>query len=413
MALSTEPTYISGIGETNLIQSSRRMVDIPDEIFYLEQEDTPLIYLARGRNMPNGMTVKQRPSINPEFKVLTKKPHGNWMSVSATTVATTGDLTINVAQTPSMCRVGMVVQVPATGEQLRLTTYSTSGLTIGVLRGYGATTAKTIPVKAPLQILHPASMEADTAPEIKSVKAGVATNYCSILRHAFGASQTAIHSELYGGPIMGDNEKEAWLEFKKEWERGLIFAEPKEDLTNYAHPLRVSGGIVYWIKQGDSTTQTDTAFSSGIKDFMRTLFRYGKKEKILLCSPDVIDHFEKAKETGLRFEPSSRFYDLRTAQWNSGHGTGHIMRDVILEDSPYGATTAGNDWGGTIIGIDPDDIRLRHLKGRDVKLNKGPGGRGIQANDSDSIEYEYIGELGLELDNPDKHRIWTGITGYS
>ncbi len=82
MALAVEPTYkgLFSTAGTNAVNQEQRKVDIPDEIFYLEQDDTPLIYLARGagKNMPKGHVIKQRPSINPEFKVLTKNPHGSW-----------------------------------------------------------------------------------------------------------------------------------------------------------------------------------------------------------------------------------------------------------------------------------------------------------------------------------------------
>lgn len=408
MALSTEPTYITGIGGTGNINSAQRMVDIPDEIFYLEQDMTPLVFLARGKNLPSGMKVKQRPVHNPEFKVLNKVPHGSWLQVSATTAATTGDTAINLAITPTMVRVGTVLVNPETREHLYVSAYSTVAKTITVTRAYGTTTATTISVSKPLRILHPVSAEGAAANEVKSVQAGVKTNYAAIIRRAFGATNTAKASELYGGPIMEDNEKEAWIEFRKEWEAMLLWGEPKED-TSGTHPVRVSGGIDYWIRQGSATTQTDTAFSTGIKTFLRNLFRYGQKEKAALCSPDVVDYFDQLKEGKLQMRPTDKTYGISTMEFDCGHGRLYVIRDVMLENSPYG--TGG--YGGRIYGLDMEDIMTVHMKGRDAKLNTGPGGRGIQANDEDAIKYEYIGELGLHLGNPDKHRIWSGITGFS
>lgn len=384
------------------------MVDIPDEIFYLEQDMTPLIYLARGKNLPGGMKVKQRPVHNPEFKVLNKVPHGQWLQISATTVATTGDTVINLAITPTMVRVGTVLVNPQTREHMYVTAYSTTAKTITVTRAYGQTAATTISASVPIRILHPTAAEGSGKPEVKSVQAGVKTNYTGILKRPFGATNTAKASQLYGGPIMEDNEKEAWIEMKKEWEGMLIWGEPYEN-TSGSQPIRTSGGVDYWIRQGSATTQTDTAFSTGIQTFLRNLFRYGARTKVALCSADAIDYFEQAKKSALQFRPSEKAYNIAVAEYECGHGTLLLARDIMLEASPYG--TGG--YGGTIIGLDVDDIMTVHLKGRDMKLNTGPNGRGIQANDEDQTIYQYEGEVGLHLGNPDKHRIWSGLTGYS
>uniref|UniRef100_A0A6M3IU32 Putative structural protein n=1 Tax=viral metagenome TaxID=1070528 RepID=A0A6M3IU32_9ZZZZ len=408
MALATEPTYYSGRVDTNTVLSTQRKIDIPDEIFYLEEDLTPLIWLARGGDMGQGkVKLKQKVAHNPEFKCLNKKPHGNWASVAAETNSVTTVVTLT--ETPTMLVANMIGVLPATGEHVLITAYSTTTKTLTMTRGYGTTAKDTIDTDDPIYFIYRSAMEGDTTGEIKMVQPAAYTNYCGIIRHPFGATNTAQASDYYGGDLMADFDKEAWIEVRKQWERKLLFSEPKEDTTGDG-PRRTTGGIIYWIGQGSGTTQTNTAFnSSTLRTFCRNLFRYGKSTKVAVCSPDVIDYFDMLKEGKLQFKPSELAYNVKCAEYETSHGLLLLVRNPMLEFSPYGTTTDG--YGGTILGLDVDDIRLRHLKGRDIKLNKGPNGQGIQANDADKVLWEYIGEIGLQVFNAEKHRHWYGITG--
>jgi len=228
----------------------------------------------------------------------------------------------------------------------------------------------------------------------------------------YGLSATEENSEHYQGPKGPELNKESFIEYKKLLERTFIHSEPFEDLSGgtNGYPLRFTGGAMYWISTGGGYVQSASGITytkAMFMTFLRNLFTYnttGENMKVLLCSPLAIDMFSSWKQDKLEFKPSDKVYNLKVAEWVSGHGTVYLVRDPALENSTAGS---GAGYGGHIIAIDPPTVEYRFLQNLDTKLYKNAV---IDGRDGkvDIIR----GHIGFGMVNPEMSGMVTEISDY-
>ena len=143
---------------------------------------------------------------------------------------------------------------------------------------------------------------------------------------------------------------------------------------------------------GGALTQSE--FDNNISE---VVFKYGSKNKILLCSARMLSVINGWAMNKLQVNQDAAKFGLNIMEYITPFGTYSLMNDQkMLEGAVY---------GGYGIILDPENIKYRYLEGRDTKLNTN-----IQANDADETKEEYITEAGLEVRLPKTHALITGVT---
>ncbi len=381
------PTILTGNRNTYNINQDQRVIDMAKEIALLEPNAAPLTVLLKQ------IDGKSRAAISPEFKHLEDELSPRWDQVNDGTGMIAGDTTM-VVDNGSYFKVGDVVLIPRTGEQVLVTAVSTNDLT--VTRGWGVTAAAAIVDNEPITIVANASAEGVTSPTAKTTKPSTVVNYTEIIRTPFGVTGTEDASELYGGKDMSYLSKKAGIEHKKDIERSFLFGEKKED-TSGSTPRRFTGGLRQWI----TTNVTDASGAlteSELETFCRSIFRYGSKRKTLLASPLVISAINSWAAGKLQTVSSDKTYGIDITQLITGHGRLNIVKHDLLEQS----------YSGYAFAIDTDNLAYRFLNGRDTKLKTN-----VQANNSDTREDEYLSEVGLHVMQEKTMGILKGVTSYS
>lgn len=402
------PTYVAGAQHTENINALQRKLEIHPEIYYLEDEKTPLLHLTWGKQGKDGLPLRREAVGNPEYKVLEKLPHERFTAINYSTGYTAGATTV-VCDTVANIVVGMLLKAVLTGEIVYVSAKDGTAKTLTLVRGMGTTSAGTLADNCPLLVLGTANAENATRPNINRVKVSDRTNYTQIMREPIGSSDTLQNSDMVGPKSRTDLRREAWLAWKIRCETCFLHGEPFEDTTiedEDGNPIRGTGGLIYWVDTvaGNVTTVATTLTKTIWTTFCRNLFTYGSSTKVVLCAPLIIEALDYWKDSKLEMKPDNRVYDLRVAEWATGNGTVLIMRDALLEDSPYGS----GGYGGIAIGFEPDQCKYVYLKNRDVKLRTN-----IQDPSKDGWEDEVIGEVGLAIHNPEKCWMLEGVEEYS
>jgi hypothetical protein len=380
------PTLISGVRGTANIEAAKRIVDMSKSIAELEPDAAPLtVFLKK-------MGGKGKVAINPEFKWLENELMTRWDQCNYGTNYTAGATSI-VVDNGAYFRIGDVVKVAATKEQMLVTNVATNTLT--VTRGWGSTSAGNILDDGYLLILGNANEEGATKPALRTVKEAVKTNYTQIFRTPFGVTETTDKSDMYGGSDINVVRKNRGVDHMKSIEEAFLFGEPKED-TGGTHPRRATGGLNYFI----STNRTDasgTLAESEMETFCRSIFRYGSNKKLLLASPLVISAINSWASGKLNMVPKDSTYGVNIKEYLSGHGTLYIAKHNLLEQS----------YAGYAVAVDMDNVDYRYIQGRDTKLLTDR-----QDPSEDSKIEEYLTEAGLECKLEKTHGILYGVTSY-
>ncbi len=378
---------IQVIRGTGNVLADRRVIDISKKIDVLEPDAAPLVLLTK--------KLGKKVAINPKFNWMEEDSLDQVDAVNYSTGYTAGATSVTV-DTGTLFRVGDVVKVVASGEQMLVTAISTNDLT--VTRGWGATAAGSIADNAVLLIVGNANQEGATKRAFKIGDQVEKTNYTQIFRTPFGITETANASEMHGGNDLKHQRMMQLIEHQKEIERAFWFGEPKEDTTG-THPRRATGGVDYWI----STNLTDaggTLTELEFDEFLRTGFRYGSKVKWLFAAPIVVAAISFWAKGKLLLAPKDKTYGISVMQWISPFGLVNIvLQNLFTEVSTY---------AGYAYLLDMEGKEYRYLEGRDTKLKTN-----IQDNSADSEEDEYITECGLEHRQEKKDALLYNVTSYS
>jgi hypothetical protein len=115
----------------------------------------------------------------------------------------------------------------------------------------------------------------------------------------------------------------------------------------------------------------------------------------LIC--DALDSWATAK---LHLLSKDETYGIAAKEWVTTHG-----RLIVIEMKEL---FTGTKYGGYAAMIDMESVRRCYLQNRDTKLETN-----IQAAGTDARQDQYISEVSIQLANPEKHRLLTGVTDYS
>lgn len=391
MADTPGPIYGGTVQTGNLstgnVLAIRRVIDMDEMIHQLEPDASPLVHLTA--------KLGKKVAINPKYDWMEDEGDPRWDTANAA-ASTAASATALVVAHGNFWAPQDIIKVPRTGEVIEVTAVSSNTLT--VRRAIGSTSAAQIQASDPLQNIGNANEEGAGLRTIRNTTILDKFNYCQIFRLPYGVTNTEMESELYGGPDLALMRKKKAIMFKQDMERAFLFGE-RSEYTGGTNPKRTTAGLNSYITTNVTAaggTLTETTWET----FLRSIFRYGSSKRVVFASPLVmsaISGFARSKIQYPRPGDGEETYGINVTKYVSPHGQVALVRDVLLE---------GTVWGGYAFACEMEDMKMRPLRNRDVKLLTGR-----QANDIDGTQEEYLAEVGFQLVHERKFGKLTGVTG--
>lgn len=376
---------IVGMRGTESLAPEQKKIEMADKIKSLVPDATPFTTFLQALS-------KQRTGW-PEFKALEDDvlPRFDAVVGAGGTAAT-----FNVA-TGTKFRPADVIIATRTNEMMRIESVAGNALTVS-----RATTPVALIDTDEILIAGSAQPEGDLSRVPVSVNPSPVLNYTQILRRSWELTGTAYSSENETDPHDWDYQAaRVGIEHKRDIERTLLFnGAPNKVTASNGQPLRYTGGLFHWIK----SNQMDAAggFSEEeLNTWMRTIFKYGAKRKVLMGSPlatSVLNTFPMGK---VRIGQSEKKYGINITTYVSAFGELGLVTNWEMEGAKY---------GGVLVAYDQSNLRYRFLQNskanRDSHVNTS-----IQPPDADTRRDEWLTEMGLEVNLEKTAGIVTGITG--
>ena len=325
---------------------------------------------------------------DPEYKNFRDELPDRKLTVNgAVASATTTTITVDASDDNKFAVNGAIIVNSGTGEVMRATA-DTTGTTLTVARNIGSTTHQ-IADNAELFVAGFAAAENDDVGTAITFDATVASNYTQIFRTAFGVSNTLKSTYLR----TGDKEDEAMTKALKlhmsDIERAMFFGIKAEDNASSATPRRYTGGLTTTLTtviDCDSDIDGDGSMNEDQFDeeLIKTVFKYGSKEKIAFCGYKVAAHLQAFGKDRWRPESVQGAYGVNLTRYNTFAG------DLMVHLHPQFRQIPGMD--DAMVIVDFPYLKYRHLDGRDTALYENRQGNGV-----DGVIHEYLTECGLEL----------------
>jgi hypothetical protein len=393
------PTVVSGVrSTTNALASSRRIVDMANEIFQYDPDVTPMLAFVQGR------AATERTG-NPQFQHLEDEPLPAWDTLAQAITSTTqtnggaaGFLPTNVGY----FRSGDLVLIPTStlsgGEVVRVTT-SAAGASFIVVRNWNGdqTTGGTALISSNIFIIGNANEENAGVRTILTTTEANVSNYVQIIRTPVGASGTEDGSDLYGGKDRAYQRRKMATQHAFEQERAFIFGK-KAEVTGTTHKVRATGGLLSWITT-NVTNVNGTLTASALETFFSTAFRYGSKTKLVLVSRLIASQLDLIAEGRVQTVPNADTYGVNVGKYVTTHGTLMVHIHDMLE----------KDYAGYAIVVDLSNIKKRYMVNSEGKRD-GMLRTNIEAPDVDGWVDEYLSEVGLHVIQEKTHAVLKGVS---
>ena len=373
----------TAVGNGNIL-SNRIVVDMANEIAFLEPSATPLVVLSKRMNT--------KACSNPKFEWMDNDVDVRWAAHGATATASTATDVVMAAGKGTYFAVGDLVKVPSTAEVLKVTAISTDTLT--VTRSIGATAAAIIPADEPLLIIGNANMQGSGAPAEKVIGVTAFYNYTQIFKTPFSVTNTLEATKLYGMKELARLRKNNGIVHAKSMEYSFLFGE-KGLVTGGSQPETYTGGILEFLKSNANnvTKTTASATEADLLTFCQNVFTYGGDDRTCFCSPDMLSWISGLASPKVQLIQSDKdaTYGLNITKYLTPFGVLNLILHPLLVSG----------YKKNLIALDTNDVYYRPLEGRDTKLMTN-----IQDNDEDGQRDQFLTEAGIELRLPLKHGIF-------
>lgn len=382
------PTMIRGASTTANVNTSQHVRDVEPRLRYLNPSATPFTVVLADTG--------KGPADNFKFEWGEKANAPRWDQVNGTT----GTGTSIVVDNSEYFSVGDLVEVPRTGEIMRVTAVTTSTDTLTVVRAVGSTTVVALADNDDLQIIGSAFAEGSAGPNAISHQETVPFNYSQIFKRAVSASRTQQQTKNYFGNDRMNQRKENAKEFKLSLEHSFLFGERNRDTSDTSAPRNYTGGAFYWATS-NAKNASGTLTEPEIWDWCQDLFQHtaGSDTRTLFASALVVTVIDLLAGARLQMVPTDRTYGIAVRQWLTSHGTLMIIKHRMFIN---GAN--GDGYEDKAIALEMDRLRYRHMQDMELQTN-------VQANDEDGWRDQYLAEVGLEFANPELHGVLSGVTG--
>uniref|UniRef100_A0A6M3L5N1 Putative structural protein n=1 Tax=viral metagenome TaxID=1070528 RepID=A0A6M3L5N1_9ZZZZ len=389
-------TYIDGMRSLEVygggnILAGRRVRDVAEEISLLDANQTALLTLIRQlrRKKTNDVKFEWQEDVFPARSATINE---------ATVSSAETDFTVSDG---TLFRAGDLWILGNTGELVYVTNVASNVVT--VTRRVGGTTGTVVTNGDDIHYVgtgHPTGM---TARAKLTTQITQPYNYCQIFKEAFEVDNTLAATKLYGGT------DRSYLRYKhaqihnRDIERAFWFGG-RDDLTsaddNYATawinttafltkglvgPDGAHGFITTNALGNDSSAYTEDDFDEDL----RAIFRYGSGVKFLFGAPIVMSVISSWGRDALQTVPRDTTYGINIMRYVSPHGELNLINNKLFYDMADASAGTNNiDFTKLAVILDLENIWYRYL--RDTMLEMG-----IQENDKDAVEDQYLTECGI------------------
>lgn len=393
-------TILSGTIDTEDILADERVVDMEDEITFLDPDTTQFTTIL--------MKLGSKEAIREKVNWLEDDLFPRLVTLSASATSAATSIGVGTGESANV-RVHDVLRNMSTGEAYRVTGVSADSA-IGIERALGGVAAASSATAMKLLIIGNAAAQGATLGDLKATQRVLGYNYTQIFRHGFSFTNTQTSIELYGGREPAKEAAKKAVEHKRSIEYSLFWGARKFDTTGTS-PRGYMGGAFEYISTNVKNESGSTLTQSELDKHLIDLCQHGSKNKMLFVSPVVAYNLSQMamNTTAFNFNQSdSNSGPVRMGVAVDGFVTGaygYGIPVVVKRDWNDFGTTSGVGYGGWAFLIDMDYVQLRPLRERSTKLL-----RNRQANDADVTTHEYLTEVSLMFKQEKVHGLIKGVT---
>ncbi|HET6456015.1 MAG TPA: DUF5309 family protein [Armatimonadota bacterium] len=397
----------TGVRTTSQYATETRNVrDVHDKIMLYDPTVAPLITLLN--------RVKRRKAVKSTHHEWFERDYcAVWTTANGAATAATTDVTLTVTD-GTLFNAGTLFVAPKAAtsstapELMRVTVVLGNVLTI--VRDVGGAGVDTITSGDSLRIVGSAHEENGPLPTAMASAPSPKSTYLQIIRTVTNYSNTAIATNVYGAPG-SDRDLQHYMdmvEHKKKLNSILLWGRSSQDLTGgiSGYPIRTTMGLRSVI----ATNITDAGGMLTRKkfaNFARSAFRYGEKDKILLCAPLIKQAITEWGVNFLKVSPGEDKFGVNITKVETAFGNFAMVNDWTLEDG----VTGKNGFGSLAFSIDLDMITYLYLNNngmnRDTKVELDVVKDGV-----DGKKDQIITEGGFRIMLENRHAMLYNVTDY-
>lgn len=366
---------------------------------------------------PNGsalltaLTAKMRKQSvdDPEFAWWEEEL--NPIRLQVTTAVTTGQTTVAIdsgdAQDLVVGDVLLVEKTEDTGytNELVRVTAVTSATAFSISRAFGGSTAATIADDAFLTRIGSAFEEGSNKANASTQNPTKFSNYAQIFKKSYEITGTAEETKARTGDPLKNDKKRKMFHLAADMELAFLFGKKAEVTGSGGKPLRSTGGLMYFLAQAYAAGATHcirlwttTPTEDELLDAVYKVWDYdtmdgnNPTERLVFAGNAFINRLNKlaraSSSTRVHFEGTVKTYGMELMKWVFPQGTIYLKSHPLMNVHPRYTN-------GAFI-LNPNGMIYRPVRNRDVKMDDGPGGKGIQTPGQDAKMGQWIGEVGIE-----------------
>ncbi|MFH2047770.1 MAG: DUF5309 family protein [Pseudomonadota bacterium] len=385
--------FLDGEGSTagTSILGGRRIRDVEPKIALLGADQAPMTALLS--------QLRKYPCTDPKIEW----QEDVFPAVTDTITATSSTDASVTATTAALWRAGDLWFNGDSGEVILVTANSSGSLT--VVRGVGDTDAQDIATADNWFYIANASETGSQARAKLTTQITQPYNYCQLFKESFEVTGTLNATKLYGGPDLKYLRYKHAQIHQRDKERSLWFGVRSKTVGTTGVTYTSKGlvgdatGDHGFITTNESVSNSTGAYSETTFDTdLQTAFRYGSDTKFMFASPMALSTVSSWGRSSIRDVPRADTWGIAITRYISPHGELNIVNEKMLYD--YSTAGTGGTWPAVgsfdlskmAVILDLKNVYMRTL--RDTQLEMG-----IQENDRDSIEDQYMTECGLQVVN--------------
>ncbi|MEQ8770232.1 MAG: DUF5309 family protein [Phycisphaerales bacterium] len=389
MAFTGKATYSGGAGLPELVE------DVSDVIGIVSPHETPLLDHIGDPKRAALSTVHEW----VEDTLLPNVGRINQSSFSPSPTTATGF----IVDDASVFQVGDLVRPGQSGEVMLVTASDVDTDIVGVVRGYGGTTAATLADNMELLIIGNAALEGEQAPEARFTSRVRKQNYTQILTEAIEVSGSMQAARAYGIDDEVDYQKqERMRELLRDLENCVINGvAPASDQQGTSSIRRSMNGILKLISSNrfePGTGAIPDGDGAGSDELNEAVLNAAMKE--------IWDQSSGQIDTIVVGGAQKRRINAFASGTRAYLPEDETYRDLIsVYESDFGVCrVVMSRWvpSDTLMLLDSSRIQVMPLQGRSFHFKPlAPAG--------DAVRGQVIGEYTLEFKNENAHGVISGL----
>lgn len=312
---------------------------------------------------------------------------GVWMGINPTTKAP-----ISWGTTRSVAA--------ASREVIDVLSVDANAGTITVRRGVGSTGAGAVQIPSGTKFYHNGEASEDGGGSRTSFSQSpvVVNNYIQEFKVPYEITEISSKTDIFGENEWQRKARNARRDFARRLDRAFITGRMDRKLGPNNQYVWYTGGIDEWVPN-----DTDHRISAGrpisstyFNSVLKTMFMVGSPVKFGLCGYGFITQLANSAADKLRYNQQMSDdlgFDVHTFT-ASGGGKFNLLPDFEM-------SSIGMD--NEVYGLDLNYLQYMYIQGLDIHIDKGPNGKGLQANDETKTKHQIRGVVGLKRTFRDAH----------